>query len=479
MNKTAENKNDNTDYKDLDPLTHMELRNQKPIGTKPIGTKPMRRIYRRTIALSILYTFITFGIYLFFWQYEIANETNGISKERRSVCPSLVVFLSIITFGIYGCVWAYQLGKQQNQFYLTRFNIQKDYHALYLVLHIVNYLVPFLTLICYCIMQSRINEMLKISDSQDSRGIYIRDHSLFNKPILSTFLFVLIGTNIISVVSSWVNSILNVQTIANNAAMQEAMRSGGDALDNLLVSSAAQEIIEADTMPVIVRSISCIIVGFLFLWWFKLRFKHSPYNGVLGFKKFGWACLYAIPGLILIAINLFDFEPSNFKIGIVIYGFVPGVIEEVTFRGTVVPNFLRVYNSKKGVWLALFISAGIFGLIHISNVFAGADLGTSIFQAFYCFALGILLAAILIRTGCLWSCILIHGLLDATALMSVEALSQGAVQTQALVFDLGFIIEVVISLVLIVCGLIIVRPSKHKDIINLWSDKWGDAVINT
>lgn len=60
-----------------------------------------RRITERSIALSIIYTIISFGIYGWFWQFEIAKETNALTNDNKGVTPALVVFLSIITFGIY------------------------------------------------------------------------------------------------------------------------------------------------------------------------------------------------------------------------------------------------------------------------------------------------------------------------------------------------------------------------------------------
>ncbi|MDO5426783.1 MAG: CPBP family intramembrane metalloprotease [Coriobacteriia bacterium] len=84
-----------------------------------------------------------------------------------------------------------------------------------------------------------------------------------------------------------------------------------------------------------------------------------------------------LPGLLFIGINAFGLNFDNFKIGIVLLGFVPGFVEEITFRGMIIPNFMRIYNRSKGIWLSLFVSAGIFGLIHLANIFAGADFGTT------------------------------------------------------------------------------------------------------
>ena len=117
------------------------------------------------------------------------------------------------------------------------------------------------------------------------------------------------------------------------------------------------------------------------------------------FKNFGRACLFALPGLIFVALNVFGLNFQNFKIGIILLGFIPAFQEEIAFRGMIVPNLLRIFNRAKGIWLALFVSALIFGGIHATNIFAGADAGTTLFQVGYAFGLGMLFAGILIRTG--------------------------------------------------------------------------------
>lgn len=56
-----------------------------------------------------------------------------------------------------------------------------------------------------------------------------------------------------------------------------------------------------------------------------------------------------LPGLLFVGINSLSFNPENFKIGIVLFGFVPGFVEEITFRGMIIPNLMRIYNRAKGI----------------------------------------------------------------------------------------------------------------------------------
>lgn len=89
----------------FDPYIDVEFRNQnstKKVKTKKNKERKLRRVYKRNVALSIIYTIITFGIYGIFWQFEIAKESNALSKNDKGFCPALVVFINIITCGIYG-----------------------------------------------------------------------------------------------------------------------------------------------------------------------------------------------------------------------------------------------------------------------------------------------------------------------------------------------------------------------------------------
>ena len=115
------------------------------------------------------------------------------------------------------------------------------------------------------------------------------------------------------------------------------------------IQNSADQIIYADTPFMIGNCILEILLIVCVLWWFKLRFKHSNYEGVLVLRNFGRACLFMLPGLLFIALNALGFNLSNFKIGIVLLGFVPGFVEEITFRGMVIPNLMRIYNRSKGV----------------------------------------------------------------------------------------------------------------------------------
>lgn len=452
----------------FDPYIDIEYRNLG-VTKKDSKAHKLRRVYKRNIVFSIIYTIITFGIYGWFWQFEIAKESNALSRNDKCFTPALVVFFSIITLGIYGVYWSYQVGKKHNEYYLKYKNEDKSFDVVYLILHLINYVFPILRLICYAIMQSKINSMIYIEDNRNPSGLYVKDSSIFNRPFISTILLILICQII-------PDQILSVyQNLFIGAPGNPANPITGD-VTQAMIKNSADQIIYADSLFMIVNDVLQILLIIGVLWWFKLRFKHSNYSGVLVFRNFGRACLLMLPGLFFIGINAFGLNIENFKFGIVLLGFVPAFVEEITFRGMIIPNIMRIFNRSKGIWLSLFLSAGIFGAIHSMNIIAGANVGTTIFQVFYAFAMGMLFGAVLIRTGNLWTCIICHGTIDSLAMMADEALSQGAVQTQAFEFSFDIIPLVVISLIFVGIGIFMCRKKKHEQITELWANKWGDAL---
>ena len=66
-------------------------------------------IKSRSIALAIVLSIVTCGIYSIYWMIKLNDEALALAGEKG---PSgIVVFLlNLITFGIYGYVWAYKMG---------------------------------------------------------------------------------------------------------------------------------------------------------------------------------------------------------------------------------------------------------------------------------------------------------------------------------------------------------------------------------
>ena len=86
-----------------------------------------------------------------------------------------------------------------------------------------------------------------------------------------------------------------------------------------------------------------------------------------------------------------------------------GFFEEVAFRGCIFMLALQGRRrSVKDIFFAIVISSAVFGAIHLINIFAGASPIAVILQVGYSFLIGGMCAVVLMKTHCIWHCVLLH-----------------------------------------------------------------------
>lgn len=115
---------------------------------------PIARATERSIALCIVLSIVTCGIYGLYWVYCMAEDLNRVSGDYRT-SGGMVVLLSIVTCGIYGLYWMYKAGQQINVAKNTR-GLMSDNNAgiLYLILGIVG-----LSIVSYALIQNELNSL--------------------------------------------------------------------------------------------------------------------------------------------------------------------------------------------------------------------------------------------------------------------------------------------------------------------------------
>ena len=109
---------------------------------------------KRNIALCIVLSIVTCGIYGIYWMIVLANETNVASGHAQDGTSGGIVFLlTLVTCGIYGIYWAYKQGEKINEAKAMR-NMPTDSNAgvLYLILEIFG-----LGIIGYALMQNKMS----------------------------------------------------------------------------------------------------------------------------------------------------------------------------------------------------------------------------------------------------------------------------------------------------------------------------------
>jgi membrane protease YdiL (CAAX protease family) len=200
--------------------------------------------------------------------------------------------------------------------------------------------------------------------------------------------------------------------------------------------------------PIMLLTVSYLIIGTgaaLLLsvtgWWEKAGFT------TLGRRRDG--ALYLLPA----AIALFSLSEGISVTGwrevalFAVFSLIVAWSEEAFFRGLILQTLLPA-----GIRIAIIISALLFGLPHLFNFLGGLwDPLFVIANAIAAFGIGVTFAALVIRTGTIWPPIMIHALVNFTALISLGSLVV-PVQT-----PLQLALTVSAGVVLAVYGLYLIR----------------------
>lgn len=126
-------------------------------------------------------------------------------------------------------------------------------------------------------------------------------------------------------------------------------------------------------------------------------------------------------------------QPLRITLFVLLYC-TTGLFEEVLCRGLMLNLFLRQWGgTQRGVLVAVLTSGAYFGLAHLITVAVGrSTLAAGAVQAVYAFFIGVLFAAIFIRTGSIWPGVALHALFNIAGslrMISVEGVSSAPTST--------------------------------------------------
>ena len=108
----------------------------------------------RSIATCIILSFLTCGIYVYYWLYCITEETNRFSNEPNPTSGGMTILLGLVTCGIYFVYWYYKRGELIDNYYVSRGYPPQSNAVLYLILSLVG-----LGLVSMALMQSELNKI--------------------------------------------------------------------------------------------------------------------------------------------------------------------------------------------------------------------------------------------------------------------------------------------------------------------------------
>lgn len=108
-------------------------------------------VQQKNIALCIILSLVTCGIYSIYWFVTLTDDTNTISGEPGTT-GIMAFVLTLVTCGIYGLYWAYKCGEKIDKAHQDRGEAASNGGILYLVLYI------FGGIIAYALIQNEVNK---------------------------------------------------------------------------------------------------------------------------------------------------------------------------------------------------------------------------------------------------------------------------------------------------------------------------------
>lgn len=110
-------------------------------------------IKERNIAVCIILTIVTCGIYGIYWFICLNNDANTASNTFGTT-GGVAFLLSLVTCGIYGLYWAFKQGEKIDAAKKSRGTDSSNTGVIYLILFIFG-----LGIVAYALMQNELNKL--------------------------------------------------------------------------------------------------------------------------------------------------------------------------------------------------------------------------------------------------------------------------------------------------------------------------------
>ncbi len=119
----------------------------------------------RNIAVSIILTLVTCGIYGLYWMVVITDDIKEQSGNNKIASGGVALLFTILTCGIYGIYWSYQMGKLLMEAKSRNGLTADDNSILFLVLDIFG-----LAIVNYALIQDGLNTIYSAKSVSTTAG---------------------------------------------------------------------------------------------------------------------------------------------------------------------------------------------------------------------------------------------------------------------------------------------------------------------
>ncbi|MFC2740457.1 DUF4234 domain-containing protein [uncultured Selenomonas sp.] len=111
---------------------------------------------KRSLPLAIVLSFVTLGVYAFYWIYALTEDAHAAAGERTTASGGMVILFSLITCGIYSLYWLYKMGETIIMAKQKRgMAVDTNLPIIYLVLALFG-----LGIVSYALMQNALNDII-------------------------------------------------------------------------------------------------------------------------------------------------------------------------------------------------------------------------------------------------------------------------------------------------------------------------------
>ena len=111
-------------------------------------------VEKRSIAMAIILSIVTCGIYGIYWIIKLTDEVNYVSGHHQDISGGMAFLLSLVTCGIYTYIWYYKMGEKLDEFAMALGMPTQSRGIVYLIVGLFGF-----GIVSYALMQDSINQM--------------------------------------------------------------------------------------------------------------------------------------------------------------------------------------------------------------------------------------------------------------------------------------------------------------------------------
>lgn len=110
---------------------------------------------KRNIAVCIILSIVTCGIYGIYWFIVMTNDANTASEHTNDTSGGVAFLLTLVTCGIYGLYWSYKMGEKLTEAKTKRgMPVGSNLSIAYLLLSLFGF-----SIITYALAQNELNQL--------------------------------------------------------------------------------------------------------------------------------------------------------------------------------------------------------------------------------------------------------------------------------------------------------------------------------